>query len=82
MQPYSEVKPGASATLHEVKPGAGALQMWVWTPQERNFDDAESFRSFVTAQLLREELARLLPKDEPQTKLIEKPAEAALRQRM
>lgn len=62
-------------------------QVWQWPADDDSkggaeFFDAESFRNFVEEQHLDPELKALLPKDPPGTRPIEKPAEAALRQRM
>lgn len=61
--------------------------MWQWPADDDGkggveFYDAESFRNCVEEQHLDPELKALLPKDPPGTRPIEKPAEAALRQRM
>lgn len=63
------------------------LQVWQWPADDdgkggAEFYDAESFRNCVEEQHLDPELKALLPKDPPGTRPIEKPAEAALRQRM
>ena len=63
------------------------LQVWQWPADDdgkggAEFYDAESFRNCVEEQHLDPELKALLPKDPPGTRSIEKPAEAALRQRM
>lgn len=52
----------------------------VWQFNGQEFYDAESFRSHITSQHVRPELLHLLPKDD--SKVPERPAEAALRQRM
>ena len=67
--------------------GCCMLQVWQWPADDdgkggAEFYDAESFRNCVEEQHLDPELKALLPKDPPGTRSIEKPAEAALRQRM
>lgn len=52
----------------------------VWQFGGAEFYDQDSFRSFLHASHLPQELLHLLPKDDP--KGAERPAEAALRQRM
>lgn len=52
----------------------------VWQFDGQEFYDAETFRNYVHEHHIKEELLRLLPKDDP--KGTERPAEAALRQRM
>jgi uncharacterized membrane protein YgcG len=52
----------------------------VWQFDGQEFYDADSFRAHVTQHHIRPELLHLLPKDDP--KGLERPAEAALRQRM
>ncbi|WIA33521.1 hypothetical protein OEZ86_006646 [Tetradesmus obliquus] len=52
----------------------------VWQFDGQEFYDADAFRAHVTQHHIRPELLHLLPKDDP--KGLERPAEAALRQRM
>lgn len=52
----------------------------IWQFDGQEFYDAESFRNHIHEHHIKEELLRLLPKDDP--KGTERPAEAALRQRM
>jgi hypothetical protein len=52
----------------------------VWQFDGQEFYDQEAFRAHVTQHHIRPELLHLLPKDDP--KGLERPAEAALRQRM
>jgi hypothetical protein len=56
----------------------GTWKVWQFAGSE--FYDQESFRSHLHANHLPQELLHLLPKDDP--KGPERPAEAALRQRM
>lgn len=53
----------------------------VWQFGGQEFFDAESFRTYVHEHHIKEDLLRLLPKDDPKG-TVERPAEAALRQRM
>lgn len=55
-------------------------KLWQWPPEEREFFDADSFRTYAEEQRIDPELRKLLPRDEG--KPIEKPAELALRERM
>ena len=58
-------------------------QVWQWQNEDgstREYYDAESFRAAVEEEQLDSDLRALLPR--PDGKPIEKPAEAALRQRM
>ncbi|KXZ54862.1 hypothetical protein GPECTOR_4g934 [Gonium pectorale] len=58
----------------------GTWKLWQWPTDNAAMYDAESFRQHVTEKHIREELRRLLPRDEGRA--TEKPAEAAFRQRM
>ncbi|GIL82776.1 hypothetical protein Vretimale_8343 [Volvox reticuliferus] len=58
----------------------GTWKLWQWPADNAALYDAESFRQHITEKHIREELRRLLPRDEGRA--IEKPAEAAFRQRM
>ncbi|KIY93744.1 hypothetical protein MNEG_14218 [Monoraphidium neglectum] len=60
--------------LHE----RGTWKLWQFDDKE--FTDAESFRAHLHERRIPPELLRLLPKDDPRAP--ERPAEAALRQRM
>lgn len=53
----------------------------VWQFDGQEFYDADSFRNYIHEHHVKEELLRLLPKDDPKG-TVERPAEAALRQRM
>eukprot|EP00878_Enallax_costatus_P016312 GHUV01017110.1.p1 GENE.GHUV01017110.1~~GHUV01017110.1.p1 ORF type:complete len:287 (+),score=113.06 GHUV01017110.1:359-1219(+) len=53
----------------------------VWQFDDQEFYDAESFRNYIHEHHIKEDLLRLLPKDDPKG-TVERPAEAALRQRM
>ncbi len=58
-------------------------QVWQWQNEDgstKEYYDAESFRAAVEEEQLDSDLRALLPR--PDGKPIEKPAEAALRQRM
>lgn len=55
-------------------------KLWQWPPEEHEFFDADSFRTYAEEQRIDPELRKLLPRDEG--KPIEKPAELALRERM
>ncbi|DBA96032.1 TPA: hypothetical protein ACH3X1_001533 [Trebouxia sp. C0004] len=55
-------------------------KLWQWPPEEHEFFDADSFRTYAEEQRIDPELRKLLPRDE--SKPIEKPAELALRERM
>jgi hypothetical protein len=52
----------------------------LWQFDDKEFTDAESFRAHLHERRIPPELLRLLPKDDPRAP--ERPAEAALRQRM
>ncbi|GLI67376.1 hypothetical protein VaNZ11_011557 [Volvox africanus] len=58
----------------------GTWKLWQWPADNAALYDAESFRQHITEKHIREELRRLLPRDEGRA--VEKPAEAAFRQRM
>ena len=58
----------------------GTWKLWQWPNDHTEFYDADSFRTHVTEKYIPEELRRLLPRDDP--KSLERPAEAAFRQRM
>ncbi|GLC41576.1 hypothetical protein PLESTM_001216400 [Pleodorina starrii] len=58
----------------------GTWKLWQWPADNSALYDAESFRQHITEKHIREELRRLLPRDEGRA--LEKPAEAAFRQRM
>ncbi|CAD7697548.1 unnamed protein product [Ostreobium quekettii] len=55
-------------------------KIWRWGAEGKPYTDAEAFRKDVEEEHFSEELRRLLPRDEG--KPVEKPAEAALRERM
>ncbi|GAX74273.1 hypothetical protein CEUSTIGMA_g1722.t1 [Chlamydomonas eustigma] len=55
-------------------------KLWTWMPDNEEFYEAEAFRAYVTEKHIREDLRKLLPRDDP--KAPEKPAEEAFRQRM
>ena len=64
-------------------PFARSSQVWQWQNEDgttKEYYDAESFRAAVEEEQLDSDLRALLPR--PDGKPIEKPAEAALRQRM
>ncbi len=72
----------ASIFLADGMPRAPA-QVWQWQNEDgstKEYYDAESFRAAVEEEQLDSDLRALLPR--PDGKPIEKPAEAALRQRM
>eukprot|EP00210_Caulerpa_lentillifera_P004712 g4496.t1 len=58
----------------------GTWKVWSWSPSSPHFTDAESFRKESLEKIVPIELLPLLPREEG--KPLEKPAEAALRDRM
>ncbi|EFJ48600.1 hypothetical protein VOLCADRAFT_104654 [Volvox carteri f. nagariensis] len=58
----------------------GTWKLWHWPADNAALYDAESFRQHITEKHIRDELRRLLPRDE--ARATEKPAEAAFRQRI
>ncbi|KAG1660965.1 hypothetical protein FOA52_005590 [Chlamydomonas sp. UWO 241] len=58
----------------------GTWKLWSWMAECEEFYDAEAFRNFVTERHIRDELRKLLPRDDP--KSAETAAEAAFRTRM
>lgn len=60
--------------------GKETWKLWQWPDDGAEFFDADSFRQHMHDKHIKEELLRLLPRDDPKSP--EKPAEAALRQRM
>lgn len=82
LQPHG---PPAAAAASRLLPSLdsftpSATRPQVWQFDGREFTDAESFRSYVHDAKIPPELLRLLPRDDARAP--ERPAEAALRQRM
>lgn len=76
--PLDEVLEEALARSKE----RGTWKVWQWGDGDRQFFDSESFRRHLEEEVLTEEQRRALPREEEGVKAVEKPAEAALRQRM
>lgn len=60
----------------------GTWKVWEWAAEGKEFFDSESFRKYMEEHLIDPELLKYLPREEEGAKVAEKPAEAALRQRM
>eukprot|EP00775_Hariotina_reticulata_P013475 gene13475-13601_t len=73
--------PPLDVVLDEALRRLSSSETWkIWSFGSQEFYDSESFRNHIQQQHIREELLHLLPKDDPRS--TERPAEAALRQRM
>jgi hypothetical protein len=55
-------------------------KLWSWPAEQKEFQDADSFRQFMVDKHIKEELRKYLPRDDP--KLPERPAEEKFRKRM
>ena len=60
----------------------GTWKLWQWPPGNAEFVDSESFRKHLEENLLKEELRAVLPREPEGSRPMERPAEAAFRQRM
>lgn len=60
----------------------GTWKVWQWPPEEATFLDSDAFRKYLEDNLLGEEHRVVLPKEPEGTRPMEKPSEAAFRQRM
>lgn len=60
----------------------GTWKVWQWPPEEATFLDSDAFRKHLEDNLLGEEHRVVLPKEPEGTRPMERPSEAAFRQRM